>query len=74
MIVPTVSRLLPDVSTARLTAGAEWLSTYSPYGYYRPLDIIGGADSWIGHSLGLAATGALLAYAARHIAHHRRRA
>lgn len=61
-------------SAARLAPSVGWMAWYSPYGYFRPADVVGGSDAWVTRSLGLFAAGFLLAFAAREIEHRRRSA
>ncbi len=61
-------------SAARLTPRASWFGRISPYGYYRPADIVGGAPDWGWNAAALGAVGLLLAVVAAEILHRRSRA
>ena len=61
-------------STARIAKGASWLSRWSPYGYFRPADTVGGSDSWWIHGVGLLIAGVLLLLLARELQQRRRSA
>ncbi len=61
-------------SMSRLAPQARLAARFTPFGYLRPADVVGGSPAWLPHFLGLAGAGALLALLAGVVESNRRRA
>lgn len=61
-------------SASRLATGAAWMASWTPYGYYRPADVVSGSEAWGARGGGLLAAGIVLALLAMELQHRRRSA
>lgn len=59
-------------SAARLTPKLDHLGDWTPFGYLRPADVVGGSSEWIAASVGLSAFALVFYLAARELQHRRR--